>query len=148
MFTELILDSCFQVAPVFPCWNKKRKKTKKKTLPRGCTWLAEVPAILWHRVTAPLLSRVQICAAAGEKRTTHHRATAWCVAWLMHELMWVFPLNSSLFISLEQRGSGFIRIFNQRGVFVPSSSPVTFSTKRSRTHYGRGFETLSHVLAP
>lgn len=59
----------------------------------------------------------------------------------MHELMWVSPLNSSLFISLEQRGSGFIRIFNQRRVFVPPSSPGNlFNQKKAELTTAAGLK--------
>lgn len=44
------------------------------------------------------------------KKTTHHRAAAWCVAWLMHVLMWIFlcvPVFSSVYSSGNQDSSVF-----------------------------------------
>lgn len=40
------------------------------------------------------------------KKTTHHPGTAWCVAWLMHVLMWIF-LHT---LSFHQSGTAGTRV--------------------------------------
>lgn len=97
----------------------------------GCSWVTA--ALYGGRESSALFHGERTRCGTRNKTTTHQHAMAWCVAWLMHELMWIFPPFSGLFISLEQRAAGFICIFNQPSVFVPSSTKVTFSTERSRT---------------
>lgn len=94
---------------VLPCWKKIFRSSASMLL-----WMHLIgnstrlscgiePSLLFYQGSKYVPQR---------KRTTHHCAMAWCVAWLMHVLMWIFLLYSSLFISLEQQEPGFIYISN------------------------------------
>ena len=102
---------------VLPCW--KNPSTAVLPCCYGCTWLAIAlcyPVALNHRFS--FIKGPNMCH--GEKKTTHHCATAWCVAWLMHVLMWIFLRTlvfSSVWNSRNQDSSVFPIIW--WSVFVP-----------------------------
>lgn len=98
MFMEPFLDNSAHVAWGYYPAEKKSFCSNASMLLRmhliGNSTLN--PVAVNHRVS--FIKGPNMCHRI-KKKTTHQHATAWCVAWLMHVLMWIF-LHTLVFSSV------------------------------------------------